>query len=218
MTKKTETIPAADTNLVDAYNAAVAAFEAAEATLRGALERADALEASLPQLQATADELDRQRGDALARGLMDDAAAIGKRWALAHDGAAAAKREADALRRSIPDLEVDLLDAEESAQAAHRRVLTELHDRELDALIADIRPRVLRLYRAQVARGGGRTFDDWVNAIARALHPGNDVFRQPLADPLPIPEDRPRTALFKPGFHHRSEIADRRDAKQRTSA
>ena len=214
MTKKTETIPGADTNLVDAYNAAVAAFEAAEATLRGALERADALEASLPQMQATADELDRQRGDALARGLMDDAAAIGRKWATAHDATRVAQREAAAIRGAVPDLEIALLDCEEAAQDAHRRVLTELHDRELDALIADLRPRVLRLYRAQVARGGGRTFDDWMLAIARALHPGSDFFQEPLADSLPVPEIRPQTTLFKPGSHHRNEIADRREAQR----
>lgn len=203
---------------VQAFEAACAALTEAESALRRAQELACELEAKADQLDREAAELDQQRGRALARGKMDDARKIGQKWEGAHDGAKAARAEASALRTAIENLEIALLDAEEAAQRAHRLVLIELHDRELAALIDDIRPRTLRLYRAHVARGGNRTFGDWIGDIVRDCDPGSRVFHEPLAEPLPVPEDRPDSELLGFGRARRSAIADRREARQQRAA
>lgn len=202
------------------FDAAMVAFGGGEIALLDARKRLADLDRQADELGLQAAEFDRKRGVALARGEMADAATLGKQFAVAADAGREAHGQAEALRAALPVLEHELLVAEEAAQREHNSILSALYVEERSAAIEKLRPMMLRLFRLGIACGTATPWESWMRDVASDLDPGDAVFNLELADPLPLPEVAPQSALLGrlgQGFARRSEIREEHEKRQRAA-
>jgi len=202
----------------EAYDLAMRNLAAADAELVAARQRIADMETRAATLGSEAAELEKLRGIALARGELDQAADLGKKFAVASDGAKEAGRAALAMSGALDDLLINCLGAETAADDAHMAVMSAFYQSQRAALVGHLRATIYSLWRAGQASSNLIPFQDFVADIGRELD-RTDIFDVPVD--LPISEVSPSSEHLagnpRRGSARRADVAFLRDAKLRAA-
>jgi hypothetical protein len=186
-----------------AYDAAVARLTEADERCRSAQSRIADLDAKIADLDAAATRLEAERGRAFANGDLETAASTGKGFSENRLARSDAVIEGKALRASMDELWIAVLEAEEAAGNAHIALFNSIHDTERPALVSHLQMAAARLWRAHYAAGNHISFRDWWANLGNDVDLGYDAIL--AADVrLPVPEIIPRSSLL-PGLPRRGD-------------
>lgn len=200
------------------FNGAMARLDAADRAVITCRERIAALEARAAELDVVAIQLEHSRGKAYSSGELEDAAAIGKRYAANRAEWADAHTEIKARNLGMDGLMVAVLDAEDAADSLHGTIMEALYKQERAALIPSLKPALARAWRIYYAAGNEISFDAWCSDLIREIDDGYEAILA-LDVGLPISEVVPRSSLL-PGNPRRGDQrrADLRAVREKLRA